>query len=331
MAQPRNQLPSDSLRARTAESELAATGTPAALEVEEVTETRVSSPGRDAIRRFSKNWAAMISLAVILILIIMAAFAPFMHVQNLFTQDYTHLDAQPNAQHWFGTDGLGRDYYSRIIFGLRVPLVVGIVGTVITVIIGMVLGVSAGYFGGAIDSLLSRFTDLMFAFPGFTLALIVVSLYGNAADQLGFGGAGRVIMLVIVFALVGWPGLMRFVRSLALSMREQQFIEAARTSGTGHRGILFRHLLPNMYGLLLVQASFITVGFIYTDAVLSIFGLGVQEPNPDLGVMLIQGTEHLALNAWEAIIPSIFLTLLILAFTFFGDGVRDAVDPRARG
>ena len=331
MAQEQNKLPSDSLRGRVAEMELAATGTPAALEAEELAETRVSSPLRDAIRRFRKNWAAMISLGTIIFLILAALFAPFLHTSGLFTQDYTHLDAYPSWQHWFGTDGLGRDYYSRMVYGLRVPLVVGIVGTAITCVIGMILGVSSGYFGGIIDSLLSRFTDLMFAFPGFTLALIVVSLYGNAADQLGMGGAGRVLMLTVVFAIVGWPGLMRFVRSLALSMREQQFIEAARTSGTGHRGIIFRHLLPNMYGLLLIQASFIVVGFVYTDAVLSIFGLGVQEPNPDLGVMLIQGTEHLALNAWEAIIPSIILTIIILAFTFLGDGIRDAVDPRGRG
>jgi ABC-type dipeptide/oligopeptide/nickel transport system permease subunit len=145
------------------------------------------------------------------------------------------------------------------------------------------------------------------------------------------GGAGQALILVIVFAIVGWPGLMRFVRSLSLSMREQQFVEAARTVGSSHWKIIYRHLLPNMWGLILVQASFAVVGFIYTEAILSLFGLGVKEPNPDLGKLLIDGTSQMGNNDAAWIFPSLFLTILILAFTFLGDGIRDAVDPRSRG
>lgn len=332
MAEPQERLPSHNLRQAAAQMEISAVATPAGVETEEVSQEalapRVSSPMRDAWRRFRNNWAAMISLITIFILIFAAIFAPFLHTSDPTSINYVSLDQFPSPHHWFGTDGLGRDLYSRMVYGLRTPLIVGIVGSAITTVLGMLLGVTSGYFGGIIDSLLSRFTDLMFAFPAFTLALIIVSLYGEAADKWIPGGAGRILMLTVVFAIVGWPGLMRFIRSLTLSMKEQQFIEAARTCGSSHWTIIRRHLLPNTYGLLLIQASFLVVGFIYNEAILSLFGLGIQQPAPDLGQDLIQGVEHLALNPWEAMIPSAILTLLILAFTFLGDGVRDAVDPR---
>lgn len=330
MAQPREQLPSQSQVNTEGRLELGADVPVAGYEAEKVETARVSSPTRDAWLRFRRNWAAMLALTVIIALILMAIFAPFMHTASPLQQNYDSLDQGPTVQHWFGTDATGRDQYSRLVFGLRVPLIVGIVGTVITVVIGTLLGVASGYSGGRIDSLLSRFTDLMFAFPGFTLALIVVSLFGPALDPY-FAGGGRVLLLTIVFALVSWPPLMRFVRSLALSMKEQQFVEAARTVGTSHWGIMLRHLLPNMWGLILVQGSFIVVAVITTATVLSIFGLGVQPPDPDLGQMLYEGVHRIGFNPWEVVFPSIVLTILILAFTFFADGVRDAMDPRAQG
>jgi oligopeptide transport system permease protein len=291
--------------------------------------TEVSSPTTEAWRRFYHNWAALISLSVIVIAVVMAAFAPFMHTSSPLSLDFNSLDQGPSPMHWFGTDGTGHDQYSRLLYGLRVPLIVGIVGTFVTVVLGTLLGIVSGYFGGVVDGLLSRFTDVIFAFPGFTLALIVVSLFGPALDPY-FGGGGRVIILTLVFAIVSWPPLMRFVRSLALTMKEQQFVEAARTVGTSHWGIMFRHLLPNMWGLILVQASFIVVSVVSTETVLSIFGLGVEPPNPDLGAMLYEGVQRIGFNYWEVIVPSIALTIIILAFTFLADGVRDAVDPRSR-
>src|SRR5579884_169207 len=290
--------------------------------------TRVSSPLRDAWRRFRHNWAAMISLGVILIIVIMAVFAPFMHTSNPLNPNYLYLNGAPNGSNWFGTDGLGRDIYSRIVYGLRPPLLVGLIGTAITVIVGTGIGITAGYFGGVIDNLLSRFTDLIFAFPAFLLAILVVSLYGSVLDPV-FGGAGRVILLTIVFAGVSWPPLTRFVRSLALGLREQQFVEAARTSGSSSFKIIWRHLLPNIYGLLLVQASLITVGIIYNETTLSIFGLGVAPPNPDLGQMVYDGASQLGTGVQagifaETIFPAVFLAVMLLAFSFIGDGVRDA-------
>ncbi|MDQ2742735.1 MAG: ABC transporter permease, partial [Chloroflexota bacterium] len=284
-------------------------------------------PGLDAWHRFRVNWAAMVSLGALSFVVFIAIFAPFIHTANPTLPSYGTLDAGPSWHHWFGTDGVGRDQYSRLLYGLRVPLVVGAIGTLITVAIGALTGVVAGYAGGFLDMILSRFTDLIFAFPSFTLALIVVSLYGPAFDPY-FGGGGRVLLLSVIFALVSWPFLMRFVRSLTLGIKEEQFVEAARVAGSTNWAIIRRHLLPNMWGLVLVQASFIVIGVISTETVLSIFGLGVQPPNPDLGQMLFDGVSRLDYNGWEVVFPSIALTVIILSLTFLGDGLRDAIDPR---
>jgi ABC-type dipeptide/oligopeptide/nickel transport system permease subunit len=188
-------------------------------------------------------------------------------------------------------------------------------------------GVVAGYYGGWIDSVLARITDLIFAFPSFLLAFLTVSLFGPQFS-LSLGGSGIVILITIVFALVGWPYLMRFVRSLTLSLKEQQFVEAARTVGTPNRKIITKHILPSTWGLVMVQSTFGVGAFIATEAVLSLLGLGVQKPNADLGVMVAEGINNLSLNAVEAIAPSILLTVIIVAFAFLGDGLRDAIDPR---
>ncbi len=334
MAQQEERLSSDHLLQRGSGLAAGAASPAVAAEIEQIPTTRVSSPRRDAWRRFRRNWAAMISLIVILILAIAAAVAPFMHTVNPTSPDFSvPTYSSPSWSHWFGTDGGGLDVYSRIIFGLRIPLIVGIVGAVITTILGALIGVIAGYAGSWLDSILSRFTDLVFAFPAFLLAVLCAEYFGSLLDNNAWvnnrlAGGGRVIILTIVFALAGWPPLMRFVRSLALSLKEQQFVEAARTSGSSSWRILMKHLLPNMYGLILVQAGFIVVNFIYTEAVISILGLGVQPPNPDLGVMLAHGPEAFGFTYWLTIFPAVFITILILGFTFLGDGVRDAVDPR---
>jgi ABC-type dipeptide/oligopeptide/nickel transport system permease subunit len=193
------------------------------------------------------------------------------------------------------------------------------------VFLGSVLGVAAGYFGGVVDSALARFTDLVFAFPAFLLALIVVSLYGPALDPY-FGGAGRVILLSVIFALVSWPVLMRVVRALSQRIRQEPYVEAARVCGGKPWKIIWRHFLPNVVGLVLVQGAFIAVGLISVEAVLSILGLGVQPPNPDLGATLNEGVQHMGFNGWEVFFPALILTVLVLGLTFIGDGLRDALD-----
>lgn len=294
------------------------------------TDARVRSPRRNALLRFRSNWAAMICLTVIVILTIMAIFAPLFHTTNPNTLDFNALSEGPSAAHWFGTDPSGRDEYSQLVYGLRITFVIGYIGSFATVVLGVALGVIAGYYGGFVDAIISRFTDFMFAFPAFLLALILVSLFGGAFDAWLPNGVGRAVILILVFGLVSWPPLMRFVRSLVLGMKESQFIEAARTSGTTNFRIMTRHLIPNLWGLVLVQAAFIVAGVVGTEAVLSIIGLGVNDPVPDLGRLLYDTASYMDQSAWGVFFPSLFLTVIIMSFTFIGDGVRDAVDPRSK-
>jgi peptide/nickel transport system permease protein len=295
---------------------------------------RVSSPLRDATRRYVRNWPAMVSIVIVAIILVVAVFAPFMHTSdpNAFPLSGFSFDAGPNWHHFLGTDDVGRDNWSRLVYGARVTLIIGFIGTLVTVAIGTVLGLFAGYFGGAIDSLIARVTDIFLAFPAFLLALLGAALFGEALDPV-FGSSGRVVLLTLIFALVSWPTLTRFVRSLGLSMREQQYVEAARTCGSSSWKIIFRHLLPNMWGLILVQAALITVGIIYTEATLTIFGLGVQFPNPDPSEILYAASTELSNQVGPGIVaqvvfPAIFFVVLLVALTFIGDGLRDAFDPR---
>ncbi len=283
----------------------------------------------DATRRFRQNRAAVSSTVVVLILIFAAIFAHFLHTTDPLALDLNSINQAPSTSHWFGTDPEGRDEYTRILYGLRIPLIVSFVGTALTLIVGVLFGLAAGYYGGVIDSILSRFTDLMFAFPGFLLSIIIVTLFGPTLDSDFPNGVGRAILLTCVFALVSWPPLMRFVRSLALTLKEQQYVEAARVIGTSDSKIILRHLATNTYGLVMVQAA-LTVSFIIgAETVLSILGLGVQQPAPDLGSMLYDGTTYMDANGWGLLFPCIFVTVLIVAFIFIGNGIRDAVDPRS--
>jgi len=299
-------------------------------EMRRTADARVRSPMREATRRFVANWAAVLSLVIIVALVLAAIFAPYLHTSNPTFPDFLALGQGPSSAHWFGTDPEGRDIYSRVLYGLRVPFIVSIVGTILTVLVGMGLGLYAGYFGGIVDSLLSRFTDLMFAFPAFLLTVVIVTIYGPVFDQDFPNGTGRAIILTAVFALVSWPFLMRFVRSLALRMKEEQFIEAARTVGTSGPKIILRHMVPNVWGLVLVQAALNIATIIATESLLSIFGLGVNDPTPDLGNQIYDGYTYMDSNPFGLVFPCLFLIIIVLAFTYLGDGIRDAVDPRTR-
>ncbi len=274
------------------------------------------------------NRLAVVSLVVLIVLILLALLANFLPLIDPTAGDPFNQDSFPSRLHLLGTDASGHDLFSAIIFGLRPALAVGIIGQVIATIIGVAIGVVAGYFGGWVDAVLSRFTDLVFALPTFLMAFLTVAVLGSSWDNL-FGGTGRIVLITIVFGFVGWPPLMRFVRALALSMKEQQFIEAAHSIGTPPLKIIVRHILPNTWGLVLVQATFGIGNFIYNETTLSLLGLGVQPPNPDLGSLITIGAQQININWMESIIPAAFLAVLVVGFAFLGDGLRDAVDPRA--
>jgi peptide/nickel transport system permease protein len=291
-------------------------------------EVKPVSLGRQALQRFMANRLAMASLLVLAALIVVAIFANLLPLIDPTKSDPFNQDTFPTRQHLLGTDASGHDLFSATIYGLRPALAVGIIGQVVATVIGVLVGVVAGYRGGWVDSGLSRFTDLIFALPTFLLAFLAVAVLGPDWDSL-LGGTGRIILITLVFGLVSWPALMRFVRALTLSYMQQQFIEAARCIGTPPWKIITRHILPNTWGLVLVQATFGIGAFIYTETTLSLLGLGVQPPNPDLGELVSVGAQHIDINWIESIAPAAVLAVLVVGFAFLGDGLRDAVDPRA--
>ncbi len=307
----------------------AAAAVPVPLDGAEAT-VRTLSPRRMALRRFMAHRLAVASAALLLLLLLLAVMAGVLPLQSPIRPgaDMT-IDGPPSGAHWLGTDGVGLDVLSRLVYGMRPAFAVGIVGQLITTVIGVSLGLIAGYYGGWIGWVLMRLTDLTFAFPSLLLAFLVVKILGDSWARLA-GGSGLVLLITAVFAFVGWPGLSRFVHGQTLSLREQEFVEAARAVGVPDRRIITRHILANIWGLVLVQATFGVGGYIGSEAVLSALGLGVQKPNADLGVMVQEGIAQLSANAVEAIAPSVLLTVITVAVVFLGDGLRDALDPRSR-
>lgn len=290
------------------------------------------SPFRQAIRRFSRNKLAVVSLIIIVVFLVATLIAQWLPLPDPTIPDAANTDAWPSAQHLLGTDSNGHDLFSSIIYGLRPAFIVGITGAVISSILGVTIGVLAGFRGGWVDTVLSRFTDLMFAIPVLVIALLCEQLFTASGSPVAnlLGDQARIIVMTVVFAVFGWPALMRFVRGLTLQYKEMQFVEAARSLGVSNTSIVLRHILPNTWGLVLVQATFAVSGFIYTEIVLSVLGLGVQVPTPDLGYMADQALANLEVNWVETIAPSAVLTVLIVAFAFIGDGLRDALDPQTK-
>ncbi len=287
-----------------------------------------TSLSREAMRRFRANRLAMASLLVLFSLIAAALLANLLPADRFhWPGDPFNQDSFPSRIHLLGTDSSGHDLLSAIIYGLRPALAVGIIGQVVATILGVGIGVAAGFYGGKLDAVLSRFTDFVFALPTFLLAFLTVAVLGPDWDTY-FGGTGRIVLITIVFGLVGWPPLMRFVRALTLSFKEQQFVEAAHAVGTPRWKIITRHILPNTWGLVLVQATFGIGGFIYNETTLSLLGLGVQPPNPDLGSLVSNGAQHIDINWLESVAPAAVLAVLVVSFAFLGDGLRDAVDAR---
>lgn len=283
----------------------------------------------DSWRRFRANKAAVASLIVLVLAGIMAAFAPiFTHYDPMhFTTQQATWYAGPSAEHWLGTDDLGRDLYARILYGMRGPLAVAFAGAVLCTLLGALIGVAAGLYGGWIDGILNRITELIWVVPGLLLILLFMALYGRALDGL-LPITGRYIMLTIFLATDGWPLLMRVARAETLRLREAPFIEAAQVIGGTRPGMIRRHLLPNIMGILLVQGALLIPGFIFSTSALGYLGL-MNPLVPDLGQMINAGSSYLQMDAGPTLITVTVISILILAATFLGDGLRDAFDTRA--
>jgi peptide/nickel transport system permease protein len=236
-----------------------------------------------------------------------------------------------------GTDAIGRDLFARLMQGMLVSIFVALSVEVVNVVLGISIGTLAGFFGGWIDQLLARFTDIMFAFPGLLFAILLTGIFGSQADTafssipfIGANGNARLILVSLALAMTTWPLMARFVRGQTLQLKEQQFIEAARTAGTSNVRIILRHIIPNLFSIVVVAATLDISGTIIGEAGLSFLGLGVQQPGSSIGLMISDATNLIDTHPWEVLLPSLVLTIIVLAFSFLGDGLRDAFDPRSK-
>jgi ABC-type dipeptide/oligopeptide/nickel transport system permease subunit len=273
--------------------------------------------GRRFLRRFLSHRSAVIGGAIVAVVIAAAVFAPVLAPYPYGQTDLLNSWGPPDADHWLGTDELGRDILSRFIYGARTSLAVGLSVVVITLGLGVSLGMVAGYVGGWFDAGLMRLVDLVLAFPEVVFAILVAAAIGPGT-----------LTVIVALSLVWWPGVARLARSLVLVLRHELFIDAAIVSGTPTSAILWRHLLPNMIAPLVVRAS-VGIGFIImAEATLSFLGLGVQEPVPSWGGLIRDGIPSLRTDPIMAVAGSLILGVAIIGFNLLGDGLRDILDPR---
>jgi len=275
---------------------------------------------RAALRRFLRHRLAMIGLAILVFVAGVAIFLPFIVPLDATKVDYTNIRGVPGPDHLLGGDLSGRDVWSRVVFGTRVSLLVGFGAVALYVAVGTILGIMAGYFGGVVDQVIMRFTDSVLSIPLLLLVIVFVSVVGPSLGSV-----------TAVIGLLGWPQTTRLVRGQILTLREAEFITAARVVGVSNRAIVARHLIPNILGPLSVVATFGVGSAILLEAGLSFLGLGVRPPVPSLGEMINDARDIGVLRdlPWVWIPPGIVIALIVLAVNFVGDGLRDAVDPRS--
>lgn len=268
-------------------------------------------------KRFSKNKVAVVSLVFIIILILIAIFGPKLSKYTYEDVDYTALYQSPNAKHWFGTDDGGRDIATLLIYSLRNALIVGLGAGVIELIIGLVIGSVAGYFGGKVDNILMRFVDIMYGFPQFLFMIILVMILGR-----------KLLTIFIAIGLTSWVGMARLVRSQVLTIKQSEYIEAARAMGANNFQIITKYIIPNSIGPLIIALSFSIPGAMLAESGMSLIGLGVLPPMPSWGGLLARGQAFILSYPYMLLFPAISFALVMIAFTYFGDGLRDAFDPR---
>jgi ABC-type dipeptide/oligopeptide/nickel transport system permease subunit len=290
----------------------------------------------DALYRLMRNKAAVGGLIVITGAFLVAIFAPVLAPYSPleFNQPIaSQMEPQwtgskyTDSRFLLGTDFLGRDILSRLIYASRISMVVGFIPTAIVFFLGITVGMTAGFFGGWLDQLLMRFTDVIYAFPDFLFLIIIVAAF----RQSPFGKIMDGLLLIFVaIAIVGWVGVARLTRGQVLSLKEREFVEAARAVGARPQRIMTKHLLPNALAVLIVSAAFSVPSAILGEATLSFLGLGIIPPTPSWGQMINEGFPLFSANPWAVLLPGICISVVMLAFTFVGDGLRDALDPRMK-
>ncbi|GHO60401.1 ABC transporter permease [Ktedonobacter robiniae] len=314
------------------------------------------SPSREALQRFVRDKRALMCLLVLLFFILLPIVGPlfYQHIgvpyhsttygvispdqyHNPFHQELDRQEEGPSPQYWLGTDSLGRDLLARLMQGLLISLCVAVLVEIVDIVMGVSVGIIAGFYGKWVDQLLARFTDIIFAFPGLLFVILLAGIFGSSADSvfsnlplIGANGEARLVLVSMALAFVNWPFMARQVRGLTLQLREQQFVEAATSTGAPASKIILRHIVPNVISIVIVQATLNIGGTIVSEAGLSFLGLGVQAPGSSIGLMINDAADLIDSKPWQVLMPSLVLTVIVLCFSFLGDGVRDAFDPRSR-
>ncbi len=268
-------------------------------------------------RRFRANKFATAGGIVVLALFAISCFAPWITRYGPDNLDLYNVLVPPSTTHWFGTDDLGRDVFTRVIFGARLSLMVGFVAVGIATLLGTIVGLISGYYSDWVDTILMRFVDIMLCFPTFFLILAIIAFLGQ-----------NIWYIMAVIGLTGWMGVARLVRAEVLSLRERDFILAARAIGASDLRIIFRHVLPNALSPVLVSATLGVAGAILTESALSFLGIGVPPPTPSWGNILTSGKDYIEFAWWLTLFPGLAITVTVLAYYLVGEGIRDALDPR---
>lgn len=272
---------------------------------------------REKLRRMARqNKLAAFSAVLIALVLLLAVFAPLIAPYGEAEQDVLARLQPPSAAHWFGTDELGRDVLSRILYGSRLSLAIGILPSVISLVIGIVLGLLAGYFGGWADYVIMRLADVMLSVPSLLLAMVVMYTLGSST-----------VNLFVALSMVGWASVARVVRSQTLSLKESEYVEAAQSIGVSRFNIMRRHILPNCVPSLIVLFTLNVPAAILSESSLSFLGIGAQPPAASWGLMVNQSKQFLFTQPWLALAPCVAIMVVVLAFNFLGDGLRDVLDP----
>ncbi len=298
------------------------------------------SPVRQFVRRFARNKAAVISAVFILLLVIMAVFAPWIAPFKYDAVDFTSITAEPSPAHLLGTDALGRDMLSRLIYGARVSLLVSFVAQFVIIVVGVPIGILSGFYGGWIDMIVQRLIDILYAFPSLLFIIIIMTyLQGTLSESktplaLALSGindaTGGLLGVLIALGLVFWLTISRIVRGEVLALKEKEFITAGRAIGATDRHLMAQHILPNILAPVLVAIAFGIPNVIMLEAGLSYLGLGTKPPVPSWGLMIAEGVKSFRSFPHLLISPGVMLALTLLSFNFLGDGVRQALDPALR-
>ena len=302
------------------------------LSYESGVELKARSQWAYARIRFFRHRLAVASLVVLILVAFVAIFAKQIAPYGYDELDLENIAAAPTLEdhHWFGTDLLGRDYLSRVIFGVRTSLWVAVFVAVLSTLIGTAFGAVAGYYGGTVDNLLMRFTDLILTLPGLAVLLTAAAYLGSSSSQVGPLTISQPMKVGLILAFLFWTGLARIVRGVFLSLREKEFVEAAKASGASDMRIIVRHILPNCIGPIVVTMTLIIATAILVEAALSFLGFGIQPPNPALGSLIADGQVQGFETWWLVTFPGLVIVIIALAVNFIGDGLRDALDPTQR-